>query len=132
MGTKPEGTVTSLRLTQPWHSQGALVAGSTSHIWWPTAGPLCPWFSLRQGESNRNSGVWSTAFRLVLDQEESQRDQARQTRAFKQRAAGDPASIVCPFMELAKSRALGREEMGLMSETGSERSEVKSQYLSAA
>lgn len=108
------------------------MAGSTSHIWWPTAGPLCPWFSLRQGESNRNSGVWSTPFRLVLDQEESQRDQARQTRAFKQRAAVDPAGIVCPFMELAKSRALGREETGLMSETGSERSEVKSQYLSAA
>lgn len=69
---------------------------------------------------------------LVLDQGESQRDQARHTRAFKQRAAGDPASIVCPFMELAKSRALGREGTGLMSETGSEMSEVKSQYLSAA
>lgn len=45
---------------------------------------------------------------LVLDQGESQRDQARQTQALKQRASGDPASIVYPFMELAKSRALAR------------------------
>lgn len=74
-----------------------------------------------QRESSRSQWGLDHPIRLVFDQGESQRDQARarQTWVFKERAARDPASTVCPFMELAKSRTLDREGTRMMSEPSS-------------